>query len=308
MNNCDVNIIFLYIYIYHIDVKVLVHCIVVVHSTVCVPSVAELKVLVDECSNTSTLSVFSGQSRMKLAPIASCETLYDNKNLELPLIKTDDTSEPSGGLAAACSDSVQDADMSGGEDIELNSFVPIDNPKFCLSVSSETTIRTLAPLLQLDQSDLDSDLRHAQCLHVTPKRENKVSVQSSPKKCSESRVSKANYTIHALVLSPSSSPLHTDPRSASPTHLRHPSKHTAALKRASSPSCMTSPSSSSPRISPVLIQRVPSPICYSYSSPNVMMPKIKMNPCELVDSEEFSSCHSYFFATIVNLYCFIFYI
>ena len=246
---------------------------------------------VDSDDSRSELATYLSPPKPKLAPIASCETLYDHDTPEVPAILTDDSSADiillDYELGETCVDTCDSSDNEG------KLLVPDVNFTAHTSASAETLVASPSPVMN---SAVSSDTLTAGTPRSSPlpspswspKKLIKVNGSGggtgSPKRCvTPSKVAETSSTLDALALSPTSSPVRIiKPRAlSSPVRVTSPLKPCTSPKRASSPGRITSSPGRSPVSSPKMLRRAPSPISYSYSSPNIMAPQIKIRPCEL---------------------------
>ncbi|GFO14572.1 ras-specific guanine nucleotide-releasing factor 2, partial [Plakobranchus ocellatus] len=256
-----------------------------------------------------------------LAPIASCETLYDHDVPDIPAIRHHESASPSEHqqhhhttgiilsdcdlLEESCSDYAEVTDDSKllppsigdrvGGSTSNDSLASPSSPRTIKSaISSDTltpgTPRTpggtprCSPIISPFGSPKKKNVPGLGLKKTSASKLNGGSSSSSgsPKRPStpSARVMETSYTLDALALSPSSSPI----RIVRPRPMSSPVRIPSPLlpgtqKRASSPGRITtSPTAPrSPTSSPKL-RRAPSPISYSYSSPNIVAPMIKIRP------------------------------
>ena len=243
----------------------------------------------DSDDSRSELATYLSPPKPKLAPIASCETLYDHDTPEVPSILTEDSSSAEIILLdyELGESSVDTCDSS---DNEGKLVVPPVNFGGHTSASAETLVASPSPLMS---SAVSSDTLTPGSSRSSPQTSPSSSPKrliklngsgGSPKRCgTPSKVAETSSTLDALALSPTSSPVRIiKPRPmSSPVRAQSPLKPCTSPKRASSPGRITSSPVRSPVSSPKMLRRAPSPISYSYSSPNIMAPQIKIRPCKL---------------------------
>ncbi|KAL8608829.1 hypothetical protein ACOMHN_034774 [Nucella lapillus] len=248
---------------------------------------------VDSDDSRSELATYLIPPKPKLAPIASCETLYDHDTPEVPAILMEDSSSAEiilldYELGETCVDTCDGSDNEGAK-----LLVPDVNFTGPTSESSETLVASHSPVMA---STASSDTLTAGTPRSSPQTSPSWSPKilmkmngsgggggggGSPKRCvTPSKVAETSSTLDALALSPTSSPVRTmKPRAlSSPVRVTSPLKPSTSPKRASSPGRITSSPVRSPVSSPKMLRRAPSPISYSYSSPNIMAPQIKIRP------------------------------
>ncbi|PVD19918.1 hypothetical protein C0Q70_20412 [Pomacea canaliculata] len=236
----------------------------------------------DSDDSRSELTTYLQPPKVKLAPIASCETLYDHDTPEVPAITMEDESRQmllDYEIGDSCVDTYDSSD-------EGKLLVP--NFSGHTSASAETLVAPSSPHMS---SAMSSDT----LTPGTPRSSPLTSPSSSPKKLimsklngsgspmrsgTPSKVAETSSTLDALALSPTSSPIRIiKPRPmSSPVRIPSPLKPSTSPKRASSPGRIITSPARSPVSSPKTLRRAPSPISYSYSSPNIMAPQIKMRP------------------------------
>ncbi|XP_070202561.1 ras-specific guanine nucleotide-releasing factor 2-like [Littorina saxatilis] len=244
---------------------------------------------VDSDDSRSELATYLCPPKPKLAPIASCETLYDHDTPDVPSILTEDSSSTE--IILLDYEIGESLDTCDSSDNEGRLLVPAVNFTGHTSASAETLVASSpSPLMS---SAVSSDTltpgtpRSSPLSSPTssPKRLIKVNGTGggggSPKRSgTPSKVAETSSTLDALALSPASSPVRIiKPRPmSSPVRVPSPLKPSPSPKRASSPGRITSSPVRSPVSSPKTLRRAPSPISYSYSSPNIMAPQIKIRP------------------------------
>ncbi|KAK7496823.1 hypothetical protein BaRGS_00011803, partial [Batillaria attramentaria] len=250
---------------------------------------------VDSDDSRSELAAYLQPPKPKLAPIASCETLYDHDTPEVPSITMDDASATDiilldYELGETCVDTYDSSDNEG------KLIVPGVNFTGHTSASAETLVATSHSSPSSRSPLMSSAVSSDTLTPGTPRSSPLTSPSSSPKKLimskfngsggspkrsgTPSKVTETSYTLDALALSPTSSPVRIiRPRPmSSPVRIPSPLKPCTSPKRASSPGRITSSPVRSPVTSPKTLRRAPSPISYSYSSPNIMAPQIKIRP------------------------------
>ncbi|CAL1527360.1 unnamed protein product, partial [Lymnaea stagnalis] len=262
---------------------------------------------VDSDDSRSELTSFlqPPKPRGLLAPIASCETLNDQDVPDIPSIIRQESGSPTNTTGIILSDFDFDDDSSGFVEVadDRQLLAPSMVSNFVGSISSESLVSPSSPRTITSAVSSDTLTPGTPRTPVTPRASpivspfgspkrvpvlalglkaskfNGSSSQGSPKRPSTpSRVMETSYTLDALALSPSSSPI----RIIKPRPMSSPVRIPSPLlpgtqKRASSPGRITSSPARSPTSSPKL-RRAPSPISYSYSSPNIVAPQIKIRP------------------------------
>ncbi|KAI8793196.1 ras-specific guanine nucleotide-releasing factor 2, partial [Biomphalaria glabrata] len=256
---------------------------------------------VDSDDSRSELTSFlqPPKPRALLAPIASCETLNDQDIPDIPSITRQESGSPTGIILSDFDlDDESSADYVDTDD-DKQLLTPSMASTFAGSLSSESLVSPSSPRTITSAVSSDTLTPGTPKTPVTPRvspfgspkrvpvlglglksgKLNGNSASGSPKRPSTpSRVMETSYTLDALALSPSSSPI----RIIKPRPMSSPVRIPSPLlpgtqKRASSPGRITSSPVRSPTSSPKL-RRAPSPISYSYSSPNIVAPQIKIRP------------------------------
>ena len=255
---------------------------------------------VDSDDSCSELSSFLQPQRPKLAPIASCETLFDSDQpdgMDVPAITMDETthtgitlSDFSTGESSSdvCDDTAGEGKLhptsanvmtpsSSSSEVVLGSSSAA-SPNALSSAASSDTLTPGTPRVSPLPSPVEGHKkqmsRHADSGQSTPKKR-----ASTP----NTKMAETSSTMDALALSPTTSPvrlLHllSSPGRPSSSPVKSLSPRTPSpIRRVSSPAKVTT--TRSPTTSPKL-RRAPSPISYSYSSPNMVTPQIKIRPCE----------------------------
>ena len=206
----------------------------------------------------------------KQAPIATCETLCDPDYPDIPAIKMD----------SSLSDVVLLTDDFGEtlvDDIHIDSngkLLPPGSPEMMLC-GSPTFLRSE---LSSDTLTLTPNTPHASPVTSplgSPRRSlpqplSPKSGETSPRRPSTPIKMPEKYS-EAFSLSPLSSPV----RIIKPTIVSSPVKIPSPILRSTSPHRGNRSPSASPKL-----RRAPSPISYSYSTPNIMAPQIKIRPCK----------------------------
>ncbi|XP_059148955.1 ras-specific guanine nucleotide-releasing factor 2-like isoform X4 [Physella acuta] len=260
---------------------------------------------VDSDDSRSELTSFlqPPKPRALLAPIASCETLNDQDVPDIPSITRQESGSPTGIILSDFDlDDESSADyIDTADDKQL--LTPSMASTFAGSISSESLVSPSSPRTITSAVSSDTLTPGTPRTPITPRASPLVSPFGSPKRVpvlglglkgskingssssgspkrpsTPSRVMETSYTLDALALSPSSSPI----RIIKPRPMSSPVRIPSPLlpgtqKRASSPGRITSSPARSPTSSPKL-RRAPSPISYSYSSPNIVAPQIKIRP------------------------------
>ncbi|KAK3766068.1 hypothetical protein RRG08_002305 [Elysia crispata] len=270
------------------------------------------------------LSSFLQPPRRLLAPIASCETLYDHDVPDIPAIRHHESVSPTDhqqqhpqhittGIILSDGDLLEESCLDYAEVTDDSKLLPpsigdrVGGSTSNDSLASPSSPRTIKSAVSSDTltpgtprtpggtprcSPLISPFGSPKKINVPglglkKSSGNKLnggssSSSGSPKRPStpSSRVMETSYTLDALALSPSSSPI----RIVRPRPMSSPVRIPSPLlpgtqKRASSPGRITTSPGTlrSPTSSPKL-RRAPSPISYSYSSPNIVAPMIKIRP------------------------------
>ena len=283
------------------------------------------------------LSSFLQPPRRLLAPIASCETLYDHDVPDIPAIRHHESVSPTDhhqqhpqhittGIILSDGDLLEESCLDYAEVTDDSKLLPpsigdrVGGSTSNDSLASPSSPRTIKSAVSSDTltpgtprtpggtprcSPLISPFGSPKKINVPglglkKSSGNKLnggssSSSGSPKRPStpSSRVMETSYTLDALALSPSSSPI----RIVRPRPMSSPVRIPSPLlpgtqKRASSPGRITTSPGTlrSPTSSPKL-RRAPSPISYSYSSPNIVAPMIKIRPCESFTSQSLLFVH-----------------
>ncbi|XP_041368300.1 ras-specific guanine nucleotide-releasing factor 2-like isoform X2 [Gigantopelta aegis] len=253
---------------------------------------------VDSDDSCSELSSFLQPQRPKLAPIASCETLFDSDQpdgMDVPAITMDEL--PNTGITLsdfstgesssdACDDSTGEGKLhptsakvmtssSSSSEVVLGS-ASAASPNTLSSAASSDTLTPGTPRASPIPSPVEG--------HKKAMSGQVDGSQSTPKKRASTpgRITETSCNMDALALSPTTSPvrlLHllSSPGRPSSSPVKSLSPRTPSpIRRVSSPAKVTS-TMRSPTSSPKL-RRAPSPISYSYSSPNMVTPQIKIRP------------------------------
>ncbi|KAL3866712.1 hypothetical protein ACJMK2_043993, partial [Sinanodonta woodiana] len=222
-------------------------------------------------------------SPAKRAPIAICETLIDNDNElldmpDIPAITTDDSSLADIYIYSdEFNESTDEADFdrklappsvsSRGPSSPSSTLHGSCSPLTLRSVASSDTLTPGTPRVSPVTSPLGSPRRSL----PTPTR----SGESSPRRPSTPVKMPETYSPDSFTLSPIGSPIRVvkgAKGSSSPVRIPSP------IRRSTSPVCQPTivqcrSSSTSPKL-----RRAPSPIMYSYSSPNIVTQQIKSRP------------------------------
>lgn len=241
----------------------------------------------DSDDSHAELSSYLSPPKGMLAPIASCETLCDQDipEIEVPSIMTDDYCLEGMVLSDEPAESSTDSLDNGDPDAKLlppnvkgakssfssDSLSGHQSPHGLSSTASSDTLTPGSPKPSPISSPTGSPRKGSLQLsptnggHTSPRR------PSTPVKPTYAET----YTLDALALSPTNSPVRVLKNRTASSPVRIPSPMTTG-RRPSSPKPQTS---RSPSTSPKL-RRAPSPIRCSYSSPSIVTPQIKIRPCK----------------------------
>ncbi|XP_055956373.1 ras-specific guanine nucleotide-releasing factor 1 [Patella vulgata] len=243
---------------------------------------------VDSDDSRSELSTYLIPPKPKLAPIASCETLYDHDIPDVPSITMEDSSTSGITLSdfeiGESSVDTCDSDNEGRLAPPLViSGAPQDFSETLMrtshyTLSSAASSDTLTPGTP-QASPIPSPLGSPKRIKFNLKQNgNKGRPQSPSAPCKMPDA--PAVSLEALTLSPASSPIRVIKPlpTSSPIRVPSPKFRSTSPKQTSSPS--RTPRSRSPSVSPKL-RRAPSPISYSYSSPNIIAPQIKIKPYQV---------------------------
>lgn len=211
----------------------------------------------------------------KQAPIATCETLCDSDYPDIPAIKMDSSLSDVVLLPEDFGESIVDdmqvhsngklllpGTVSGGSASPESMLC--GSPTLLRSEASSDTLTPSTPHVSPVTSPLGSP-RRSLPQPLSPK-----SGETSPRRPSTPIKMPEKYS-EAFSLSPTTS----SGRFVKPTKVSSPVKIPSPILRSTSPHRSNRSPSASPKL-----RRAPSPISYSYSSPNIVAPQIKLRPCK----------------------------
>lgn len=213
----------------------------------------------------------------KQAPIATCETLCDPDYPDIPAIKMDSSLSDVVLLSEDFGETVVD-------DLDCNGKLLSPGSVPGGSASPESMLCGSPTLPTLLRSEASSDTLTPSTPHTSPitsplgspRRSlpqplSPKSGETSPRRPSTPVKMPEKYQSECFSLSPLSSPV----RVVKPTKPSSPVKIPSPILRSTSPHRTNRSPSASPKL-----RRAPSPISYSYSSPNIVAPQIKLRPCK----------------------------